>query len=175
MIKNDNTALLIIDVQTGLFNKKNKIFEAENILYNINCLLDKFHSAGALVFFVRHTNKNLLQKDSDDWQIHPKLHCMEGDIFINKYQSSVLKEKALISELEKRSIVNLVIAGLVTHGCVKSACIDAKRQGYNVTLAKDCHSSFSKDAEKLIEQWNEALIKYGINVAPAADITIRTS
>jgi len=174
MMKSDNTALLVIDVQTGLFNKKKKVFEAENTLNNINCLLDKFHSAGAQVFFVRHTNKSLLQKDSDDWQIHPKLRCMENDVFINKYQRSVLKEKALVSELEKRSIVNLVIAGLVTQGCIKSACIDAIKQGYNVILAKDCHSCFSRDAEKLIERWNETLVRYGINVVPAADITIRT-
>jgi hypothetical protein len=43
--------------------------------------------------------------------------------------------------------------------------------GYRVILAADGHSSFSKDAAKLITEWNDKLQQAGVQVVPTAAIT----
>jgi nicotinamidase-related amidase len=50
-----------------------------------------------------------------------------------------------------------VVTGLVTHGCVKSSCVGAQELGCKVVLVADGHSSYSKHAARLIEEWNEKL------------------
>ena len=37
-------------------------------------------------------------------------------------------------------VKKLIITGLLTHGCVKGACLDAKKLGYEVVLVEDGHS-----------------------------------
>jgi nicotinamidase-related amidase len=62
-----NTALLIIDVQKGLFEKSTPIFEAEQVLTNINTLMKNARQAGIPVIFIQHSNDKLLVKGSDAW------------------------------------------------------------------------------------------------------------
>ena len=63
-----------------------------------------------------------------------------------------------------------MVTGLVTHGCVKATCLGALALGYAVTLAADGHSSYSKDAAPLIEEWNRKLGEAGATVATASQI-----
>lgn len=137
---------------------------------NINSLIDTFHNNAMQVYFVRHTNKNTLIENSDDWQIHPKMHLQDDDVLLNKEHSSVFKENLLQNKLNKAGIKHIVIAGLVTHGCVQAACQDTKKLGYDVTLAADGHSSYNQNAESLIVEWNEKLATEGINVIKTCDI-----
>lgn len=44
--------------------------------------------------------------------------------------------------------------------------------GYAVVLAEDGHSSYSKDAARLIEEWNRKLGAAGAQVLPAAQIAL---
>ena len=171
MSKYNDVALIVIDVQKGVFNKKTKIFKEMELIDNINALVDAFHNHSLQVYFVRHTNSTMLAENTDDWQLHPDLHVKDGDVLLNKQNSSVFKEKALQTELDKAGVRHIVIAGLVTHGCVKAACQDGKKLGFEVTLASDAHSSFNKDAENLIAEWNEKLAAEGVNIASTRDIS----
>jgi len=165
-----DTALLIIDLQQGLFKKKIKIFKEEELIKNINFLIEKSRKLNIPVIFIRHTNKSFLAENSEDWQIHPDVEFEEADLFLNKKHSSLFKEKSIIKKFEDMGLKSLIIAGLVTHGCVKAACLDGKKFGYEIKLAADAHSSFNEKAEKLIEEWNENLSQQGIIVLPAAEI-----
>ena len=63
----DNTALLVIDVQMGLFEKSTPIYKAEQVLENINTLMKNARRAGVPVIFIQHSNDKLLVKGSDAW------------------------------------------------------------------------------------------------------------
>ena len=63
-----------------------------------------------------------------------------------------------------------MVAGLVTHGCVKATALGALELGCSVTLAADGHSSYAKDAAAQIEKWNGQLRQAGAAVVPARDI-----
>ena len=163
-------ALLIIDVQQGLFSKSTPIYKADEFLKNIRRLVDRAHRAGAPVFYVQHSDKRALVKGSDDWQLHPDLHPLDTDHIVHKQHGNAFEDTNLGQELKARSIGCLVVTGLVTHGCVRATCLGAKELGYRVILAEDGHSNFSKQAAKLIKEWNQKLSEKMIELKSTHEI-----
>jgi aminoglycoside 6'-N-acetyltransferase len=154
-------ALLVIDVQQGLFARPTPIYNEQAFLSNVQSLIGSARQHGALVIFVQHCNESYLTKDTPAWQLHASLQPGAGDMHIYKRHGSSFEETELETELISRGIQKLVICGLVTHGCVKAGCLDALKLGYQTTLISDAHSSFSKDAAKLIQEWNTKLEQTG--------------
>lgn len=163
----DNQALLVIDMQNGLL--KRNVFNKRILIDNVNTLLAHFHKRKEPVFLVRHTNDSFSRENSDDWHIHNELSLSEDDIVINKKHGSVFREKHFLSSLKQKSITRVVITGLVSNGCVQAACRDAKKLGYSVILVSDGHSTFHKDGEAIIRQWNTCLQSEGIQLVSTAD------
>lgn len=164
------TALLVIDVQQGLFHKSTPIYKAKTLLANIETLAARGHAAGALVIYVQHASDKVLPYGSSDWQLHPGLHPEPGDLLIGKQHGDAFEETTLQAELDARGIRQIVATGLVTHGCVKATCLGARARGYGVVLAADGHSSYSKDAARLIEEWHAKLSMAGVLVQPTQEI-----
>jgi nicotinamidase-related amidase len=167
----NDTALLIIDVQKGLFNRKTRVFSEEPLLTNISLLINRSRSNKIPVFFIQHSMINMLVKGSDDWQLHPALQPGRDDIFIDKCCASAFKETDLKTKLDKRKINKVIIMGIASHQCVRATCTHAVKLGYNVILAKDGHSSFNKNAAKLIVEWNKKLSIEGIKIKTTNEIT----
>ncbi len=163
-------ALLIIDVQQGLFRKSTPVYMAKELLHNIHTLVDRAHHAGVPVFYVQHSDQKALVKDSQDWQLHSDLHPSAVDKIIHKSHGNAFEDTILSQELNSRNIDSLVVMGLVTHGCVRATCTGAKNLGYRVILVKDGHSSYSKQAAQLIEEWNQKLSNDNVELKLAAEI-----
>jgi nicotinamidase-related amidase len=166
----DQVALLVIDVQQGLFRKSTKLYKADELLATINELSRRAHAAGAPVFYIQHSSEKVLPWGSEDWQLHPALHAADADRIIHKLKGNAFEETELDGELASRGVGAVVVTGLVTHGCVKSTCIGAHDLGYRVVLVADGHSSYSKDASKLIEEWNEKLSQGIVELQTARDV-----
>ena len=60
------------------------------------------------------------------------------------------------------NVGRIVVCGLVTNGCVQIACLDGLKLGFEVFLADGAHSTWHKDAEKLIIDWNQRLAAEGV-------------
>jgi nicotinamidase-related amidase len=165
-----NTALLVIDVQRGLFRRKNPVFNERQLLINIGTLIRRAHVKGVPVVFVQHSTKGCLAEGSDDWQLHPALETQADDHYIHKRCASAFEETGLAVLLRERRIDTLFVAGLATHQCVKASCLDAKKWGFDVILVSDGHSNFSQNAAKLIDHWNNALSVKNVALRKAGDI-----
>ena len=165
-----SAALLIIDVQRALFERKTPIYRDAELLHNINLVIDKAHDAGAPVIFVQHVNKSFLVEGSDGWQLHSSLTPASSDLVMQKHHGSALQDTSLHQQLQSREINTLVVTGLVTQGCVKATCEAAKMQGYRVILVEDGHSNYHKDAARLVVEWNRKLSEGGIELCAAEDI-----
>lgn len=163
------SALLVIDVQRGLFEKSAPIYHAEQLLVTINSLIERARAAGAPVIFVRHASK-VLPYRSTAWELHPELRHSPKDLLTDKQHGNAFEKTALREELERLGARRLVITGLTTHGCVRATCLGALALGYEVVIASDGHSSYHRDAASLCEEWNGRLSVAGATVAPAADI-----
>ncbi len=166
----NNTALLVIDVQQGLFQKSTPLYKAGELLEKINSLVDRAHQAGVAVFYIQHSDKLALIKGSPEWQFHKQLQPLRHDFIVHKQHGNAFEETKLDEMLKSRDITNLVVTGLVTHGCVKATCLGARKLGYQVTLVKDAHSSYSQKAAQLIEEWHTKLAQESVALTSAADI-----
>ncbi|OPZ64899.1 MAG: Streptothricin hydrolase [Firmicutes bacterium ADurb.Bin506] len=167
---NPTTALLVIDIQRGLFSKPTPVYQEQRLLDIINDLVSRAHAARAQVVIVQHENDSFLAPASDGWQLHPSLKPGEHYLSVRKHHASAFNGTDLKAELAARGVTRVVIVGVVTQGCVKATCQDAIKLGYETVLVKDGHSSYAKDAAQLIETWNQRLASEGANVKPAAEI-----
>lgn len=163
-------ALIVIDMQKGLFEKKQKIYKEEELLENANLLVKKAVAAGATVYVVQHCSDAVLKENTEGWKIHPLLKLPKNHIRILKRHGSCFEDTDLEQHLVRRGERDLVMGGLVTHGCVKASCLDGLARGYRITLVADGHSSYSKDAEALIEKWNRQISSAGARLQNARQI-----
>lgn len=166
------TALLVIDVQQGLFEKSHPVHHADQMLDNINALVEQAHRAGAPVIYIQHCGQRDLVKDTEPWRLHPRLQPLETDRFVFKEKSNSFEQTNLDEMLKSLGVNHVVATGLVTHGCLKNGCLGARELGYKVTLAADAHSNFSEKAAEMIEKWNIELSRAGVEVLPTAEIAI---
>jgi nicotinamidase-related amidase len=158
------TALLVVDVQQAQFHKSIPVYNAEVLLENIRTLIDCAHRSRVTVVYLQHSDHAALIKDSAGWKIHPRLQPSRADCIVHKTHGNPFDGTTLKSHLDQHKIKTLVVTGLVTHGCVRAACLAGQKHGYDVILVGDAHSSFRKDAAQLVAHWNQKLSAAGITV-----------
>ena len=153
----NDTALLIIDVQQGLFKGDKPVVDGDGLIKRINVLTAKARAAEIPVIYVQDLD---VQGEDGDFDLHPGLEPQDGDQRVHKKYTDSFYETPLQGHLEAMGVKNLLIAGCKTNACVDMACRRAVAMGYNVTLVADCHStndnSFMPGA-KSIEYYNVIL------------------
>jgi nicotinamidase-related amidase len=164
-----HTALLIIDVQKGLFTKKIPVYRGEEMIAKICHLAAQAHQEGMPVIYVQHTNSTL-PENTDGWQLHPRLQPLESDLYIHKQQGSAFEKTPLNDILSTLGVRELVITGLVSHGCIMAACLDGVKLGYRVTLVSDGHSNFHQKPAKIIKETHEKLNEVGVVLKATREI-----
>lgn len=169
-INPEKCALLIIDVQSGLFKKSTPIYHGDQLLHNIQEIVDRAHRCNVPVFYIQHSDQKALVTGSEDWQLHPALQPGDADQVIHKRHGNAFQDTSLDLELKSRRLTELVVMGLVTHGCVRATCLGARELGYRVVLVEDGHSSYSKQAAELIEEWNHKLGAGTVELLPTSAI-----
>ena len=168
---NATKALLVIDVQQGLFQKTRPIYRAEQLLQNINALIDRARRSATPVIFIQHANDSFLAHGSAGWQLHPHLQPAETDLRVHKHHGNAFERTPLHHELAARGVTTVVVTGLVTHGCVKATCLGAEELGYSVVLVSDGHSNFDEHAARMIDEWNRKLSESGVELRSTHEVT----
>jgi nicotinamidase-related amidase len=166
-------ALIVIDVQQGLFERSTPIYRAREVLKNINLLINKARLAGRHVYFIQHSNDKTLLYGSEAWELHPEIRPNPDERIIHKKHGDAFIDTQLDDILSEKHIQELVITGLVTHGCVRATSLGALKKGYEVILVSDGHSSFSKDAAKIIEKWNRTIQRKGAVLAATQEVEFK--
>ena len=94
-------ALLIIDVQVGLFEPKPSPYKSDEVISNINKLTDKARAANTPVIWIQHETPNheILKFQSSGWQLPSNLNQAESDFYVRKTTpDSFLKTNLLQSK-----------------------------------------------------------------------------
>jgi nicotinamidase-related amidase len=169
----DRSALLIIDVQRELFEKSTPVYQADQLLRNINQLVDRAHAADAPVFFIQHCSWKTLVEGSDGWQLHPALKLLSMDHFIHKHHGNAFQETTLKGELDALHVRRVVVAGLLTHNCIQLTCNGAHELGYDVVLVEDAHSNYNAKSRDVIDEWNEKLSHGVVQLQATAEVDFR--
>ena len=168
------TALLVIDIQLGLFQLPIPMFNAGQLLANINTLIGRARANGVPVIFIQHNGKgdSPMRPDRPGWALHPAIVPREGEPVVVKDQPNAFQGTPLQQLLQEMSIQKLVVAGVVSDGCVQATWQDALQLGYQVTLVADAHSidEDELEAREIIEQVNRAIEAAGGQVKPTAQV-----
>ena len=155
-------ALLVIDVQNGMFNEGNVVHKGEKLLQNLNGLLSLSRSTNTPVFYIQHNAPvgRPLEQGTKGWEIHSDITPKNEDIIIQKTTPDSFLNTNLDEELKKQKVEHLIIAGIQTELCVDTTVRRAFSMGYKVTLASDTHSTWDShgiNAEQIIDHHNNAL------------------
>ncbi len=159
----NNKALLVIDIQKGLTNNK-KLYNDIQFIDTVNFAIEKFRQSDTnMVIFVQHINK-LLIEGSPDWEVDERINKKENDYVVQKRYGNAFKKTELKDILKKFQVDEIFACGLVSHGCVKATCIGGLKQGFKVSLLKNGHTNWDKNAEKKIVKVNSQLSKLGVEI-----------
>jgi nicotinamidase-related amidase len=156
------TALLIIDVQLGMFEENTPVHNATELLTKLAALITRARAEQVPVIYVQHNGPegDSIAPNTTGWPIHPAIAPAEGELIVHKWHPDSFQDTPLQEELEKRGIKQLVIAGIQTEFCVDTTCRRAYSLGYDVTLVKDAHSTWYTDqlhTAQIIAHHNQVL------------------
>jgi nicotinamidase-related amidase len=154
-------ALLVIDVQKGLFLEKP--FHAEELIANISGLLDVARSKNIECIYIRHNGRQggILEPETEGWHIHDEIAPRDGERIIDKNYNSSFKGTMLHEYLQSREIDTLIIVGLQTEYCVDTTCRVSFELGYQNVIPKGGNSTYGNaliDAETMIKYHNEMIL-----------------
>ncbi|MDN7143405.1 cysteine hydrolase [Pseudomonas sp. JQ170] len=169
-------ALLILDMQVGLFHGPEKPWHGEALLGTVNTLMSKARTAGAPVFLVRHVGPvgSPIEPGSPLTAFEPALAVEGQDIIIEKTRPNAFAHTDLASQLQARGVEGVVIVGMKTQYCVDSTCRAARDLGFEAVLIADGHTCADTPqftAESIVAHHNATLAGAFCRVLPAHDWT----
>lgn len=170
-------ALLIVDMQVGLFHGPAQPWQGQRVLGHICQLIAAARAAGAPIFAVRHTGPqgSPIEAGSAPWQLLPELQLDEKQAqLINKTRPSCFAGTGLAEKLAAAGIGGLVICGMKTQYCIDSTCRAAADLGLQVVLVADAHTCMDTaelPASAIVAHHNATLGSLFARLQPTAEIT----
>jgi nicotinamidase-related amidase len=137
-----NTALLVVDVQTGVVGSAH---QRDEVVANVGNLVDRARQLGVPVVWVRHTDDEL-PPGSDQWQIVPELKPRAAEPLVEKSYGDSFEETTLEGVLSDLGVGRLVVVGAQTDACIRSTLHGAVVRGYDATLVSDAHTTEDQTA-----------------------------
>ncbi len=152
-------ALIVIDMQAGLFTDETPRYNSEKVISNINTLADTVRMSSGRVIFIQHNDStgDMFETGSDAWQLLPSLDRLPKDPVIHKTACDSFYRSKLKSVLDAENTDSLIITGCATDFCVDTTLRAALSYDYNIIAASDGHTTADKsyaDAETIIEHHN---------------------
>ena len=132
-----NTALLVIDVQNGVFRAAH---ERDAVVANIASLVKKARREHVPVVWVQHSDEELA-RDSDDWRIVPELVPGDAEPLVEKNYGDAFEGTTLEGVLSSLGAGRLIVAGAQTDECIRATLHGAFVRGYDATLVSDAHTT----------------------------------
>lgn len=170
----NSQALLVIDVQRGMFPENDPVHAGDALLLKLQDLQSKARSCGVPVIYVQHNEGagEQLETGTPDWEIHPSIAPHEGEDVIQKFTPNSFHETELQRILEEQGIRCLVISGIQTDICIKATSTGAADLGYDVTVVEDAHSTWGQGgqtAQEIIDLHNRQFREFAV-VKKASEI-----
>jgi nicotinamidase-related amidase len=175
-----HAAVLVVDVQTGIFGADPPPLEAEAVVARINAVMSKARQAGVPVLFMQHDGEpggEDVVPFTNGWKLHPDLDVRPTDPVIRKTTCDAFYGTSLESELRSRGITTLLLTGYATEFCVDSTLRSAASKGFDVLVVADAHTTSDNPvlkAETVRQQhnwiWANYISQVRIRVLKAAEL-----
>jgi nicotinamidase-related amidase len=152
-------ALLVIDMQVGLFGPDTPRHDANGVVERINALAGAVREAGGTVVFIQHDGPpgDTFEPQSAGWQLLPSLDRRDGDLVVHKRACDAFYETDLAEALDQRRVTRLLVTGCATDFCVDTTVRTAASRDYEIVVVEDGHTTADRphvDAVSLIRHHN---------------------
>ncbi|GAB6421750.1 cysteine hydrolase family protein [Bacillus luti] len=152
-------ALIVIDVQAGMYTAGMPVHNGEKFLETLQALIEECRSNDIPVIYVQHNGPkdHPLEKGTDGWKIHAAIASQDGDSIVEKTTPDSFHKTNLNEVLREKGIEHVIISGMQTQYCVDTTTRRAFSEGYKVTLVSDGHSTFDTEvlrAEDIVKHHN---------------------
>src|SRR5947208_221284 len=131
-----NTALLVIDVQTGVLGEA---YERDTTVANVGSVVERARAEEVPVVWVQHSSDT--SSGAAQWKIVLELSPDSGEPLVDKRYPDSFEETTLESVLADLAVGRLVVVGAQTDECVRSTLHGALVRGYDATLVSDAHTT----------------------------------
>jgi nicotinamidase-related amidase len=159
LIKAENTALVIIDLQNGIANRQSAPYTGAQVVQNASRLMKAFTAMGAFVILVRVSSadgkdmpKPRLDLKSNPAQFPegwdrfvPELENIKNYHAITKRQWGAFYGTDLDLQLRRRGIDTIVLCGISTGIGVDTTAREAYQHGYNQIFVEDAMTASTKE------------------------------
>ncbi len=148
-----NTALLIMDMQTSIVNR---LQDSKSLINNVAKAVAHARNKKIPVIYVVvgfrqgapeispnnkgfSANKNIMSANMGEWmKIHPDIMPLPGEIIVTKRRVSAFTGSDLEVVLRAFGIQHLVLTGIATSGVVLSTVREAADKDYRITVLAPC-------------------------------------
>jgi len=152
------TALLLLDVQNFVVRLPTVPLDGRAVLARAVRLAERCRQRAILTILVRvdsgHHNALLLKPPSDvpmprfdlppgAHELAPEIGPEPGDVIVTKHSWGAFHETDLDTQLRRRGIKTLIVAGFTTNYAIESTVRQAHERGYAQILVSDAMAAFS--------------------------------
>lgn len=137
-----NRALVVIDLQNDI--AKNY----KEIIGNVNEAIDRAVLNGVNIIYVRHNNLSdttrTFKPGSRGADFVSELKIVSDNVF-TKTKSNALSSEEFVSYIREKNILEFFIVGADATACIKSTCLNLRKENYDVHVLSDCITSYDKN------------------------------
>ena len=171
-------ALLVIDMQAGLFEGDSPRYDADGVIQRINKIARIVRATGGIVIFIQHEDNGGLKPGTEGWEILPILERVNTDLLIHKQACDSFYETNLPDLLEQYGAQEIIITGCATDFCVDTTIRAAASRNYDVVVVEDAHTTRDRphlDAKSIIRHhnwmWKNVILpRNEVKVLPATSV-----
>src|SRR5258708_5744205 len=109
-----NTALLVVDVQTGVVAGNHA---RDAVVANVASLVEKARREQVPVVWVQHSDEHTA-RGSDGWRIVPELTPGDAEPLVEKHYGDSFEATTLETVLSSLGVGRLVVVGAQTDACI---------------------------------------------------------
>ena len=155
----DRTALLIIDMQVGLFTQETPRHDAEGVVSRINAVARALRQSGGTVIFIQQDGPkgDTFEPGTPGSELLSSLEREPGDPVVHKSACDSFYGTELAAVLGRRGVRRLLVTGCATDFCVDTTVRAAMSREYEVLVVADGHTTADRphvDAISLIRHHN---------------------
>jgi nicotinamidase-related amidase len=140
-------ALLVIDMQVGMFNEPKSRHDQAGVVERINALSRCVRDVGGTVVFIQHDSPTggVFAPHTPGWQLLPTLSREDRDPVVHKTACDSFYETELESVLAGAKTRDLLVTGCATEYCVDTTVRAAASHNFAVTVVGDAHTTADRD------------------------------
>ena len=171
-------ALLVIDMQVGLFEGDPPRQDADGVIRRIKEIAEVVRVIGGIVIFIQHEDNGGLKQGTEGWEILPVLEQKDTDLLVRKQACDSFYETELPDLLAQHGAQQIIVTGCATDFCVDTTIRAAASRNYEVVVVADAHTTRDRphlDAGTIINHhnwmWKNLILpRRKVKVMPATNV-----